>query len=213
MVSFCDLSLSELRNHMDKYGDYGIGLSNTWATKMGLNPVFYVNKDSNFANDLISGINRVTQFLMASASDPDLKFAYIDAINAYRFIKNYEGELARENEVSRKHYRFADEREWRYVPSLSENIPPFVQLNQIDSNEKKKQLNTSLRDLRLSFQPSDIQYLIVSTDEEKIALMDHLESDNSKYSEPIRRHLSSRILSADQLNVTLPETKTMFSMG
>src|ERR1035437_7420282 len=48
MVSFCDVPLSQAYNHFDAYGNYGIGLSKTWANKMKINPVIYIDKNSLF---------------------------------------------------------------------------------------------------------------------------------------------------------------------
>lgn len=41
MVSFCDLRLSELAEHICTYGCYGIGMSKKWAVDNMLNPVSY----------------------------------------------------------------------------------------------------------------------------------------------------------------------------
>jgi hypothetical protein len=47
---------------------------------------------------------------------------YMSVLNAYRFMKNYEGRLVRRNREIIENYRFADEREWRYVPALDDYL-------------------------------------------------------------------------------------------
>ncbi|EBU6604347.1 hypothetical protein DKP05_24575, partial [Salmonella enterica subsp. enterica serovar Derby] len=47
MVSFCNIRLSLLSEHTQKYGSYGIGLTYDWITRNNLNPVFYVSEHSN----------------------------------------------------------------------------------------------------------------------------------------------------------------------
>lgn len=163
MVSFCDLKLSELKTHMGKYGNFGIGLTKEWANRNGLNPVMY--------------------------------------------IKNYEGTLTREGETTEK-FRFADEREWRYVPPITEQgIPPFVAKSNIDSPTKKSKYNNLAQDIRLKFEPNDIKYLIVESDSDINHLISHLKVEKLKKDADLNKHydseildrLSSRILTAEQI--------------
>ena len=41
MVCFCDIPLSQIRNHVEVYGGYAIGLSKEWGIENGINPVMY----------------------------------------------------------------------------------------------------------------------------------------------------------------------------
>ena len=59
MVSFCDLRLSELKDHIEKYGKFGIGLTKEWAFRNGLNPVMYINETSHFTDNFIKGLDGI----------------------------------------------------------------------------------------------------------------------------------------------------------
>jgi hypothetical protein len=46
MVCFCDIPLSQIRNHIKNYGGYAIGLLKEWGISNGINPVMYSLPDS-----------------------------------------------------------------------------------------------------------------------------------------------------------------------
>lgn len=52
MVCFCDLPLTLAKEHINKYGGYGIGLSKTWARANKLNPVLYMEYESVITRSL-----------------------------------------------------------------------------------------------------------------------------------------------------------------
>lgn len=202
MVSFCDLKLSELKDHMDKYKGYGIGLSKGWANKRGLNPVFYVSRHCSFTENFISAVEKLHSHLDTIQDFEQFNAAstaYMEILNTYRYIKNYEADLVRSGKKTVPNYRFADEREWRYVPPLQATKRPFVPLEKIAGDVQKQGLNASIAHLKLKFQPEDIRCLIVEHDRERIELIDHLESVKSRFREDTRRRLASRILTADQI--------------
>ncbi len=206
MVSFCDLRLSELKDHMDKYGKYGIGMSKAWANKKGLNPVFYVNRHSPLAGEFFSAVKEIFRLINSIDDLEDIQKiseAYMNIFNTYRYIKNYEGTLIRKNRAPVPNYRFADEREWRYVPPLSHTAYPFVPSSKIATPEAKRALNQTLGSLRLTFSPRDIKYLVVERDSQRIELINHLQAVKGRFPDDVRRKLASRILTAAQIRTDM----------
>jgi hypothetical protein len=204
MVSFCDLRLSEIKSHMEKYGHYGIGLTKKWANKNGLNPVLYISRYSPFTEGLLSGLDGIhahKRKIGRSGASSELTKDYINIYNTYRFIKNYEAPLKRKGKSEIENYRFADEREWRYVPPLgTPDLSPFVPVSSIKTSKQTDELNKSIEHIRLKFEPEDIRYLIVEKDEEISELINHLRNVKGRFNPETLNRLTSRILTADQID-------------
>jgi hypothetical protein len=200
MVSFSDLRLSELKDNIGTYGKYGIGLTKEWAISNGLNPVMYASHNSLFTENFIKGIEDFFE-LVNNSDDVTGRYenAYNNTLNTLRYIKNYQGDLIRPDRVTIKDYVFANEREWRYVPPISETIPPFVQADKIKTANQKSHYNQLARNVRLNFQPDDIKYLIVEKDEEINSLITHLRLAKGRFPYNTVDRLSSRILTYDQI--------------
>jgi hypothetical protein len=200
MVSFCDLRLSELASHMDKYGRYGIGLSKEWGNRKGLNPVAYVNANSELANSVIEGIEKVLNMVVEHPNDDeDHSEAYLNVMNMQRFMKSYQGPLERNGVVQDEMYRFADEKEWRYVLPLkyAGDIFPYANMDEVDTAEKKAGLNAAIQDELLEFAALDVKYIVVEYDREIGAVQD--EISRSGFSDADTLHLISRVLSAERI--------------
>jgi len=202
MVSFCDLKLSELKFFL-KYGKFGIGLTKDWANRNGLTPVMYINRHADLMDKLIAGIRDIYEHL-GVVDNPEqfnaLNTAYLNVMNTYRYIKNYEGELWRKGKLKDKNYRFADEREWRYVPNLdTEGVLPFVGIDKIKTSQQKSGYNAKVAHIRLSFQPDDIKYLVVEKDADISELITTLHRAKNRFNEEIRNRLASRIMTVEQI--------------
>jgi hypothetical protein len=200
MVSFSDLRLSELRNNIGTYGKCGIGLTKEWAIDKGLNPVMYASHNSLFTENFMSGIE-VFFKLVTNSNDTTGKYetAYNNTINTLRYIKNYKGDLVRPDKRTVKNHVFANEREWRYVPPITESILPFVSIGKIRTAQQKLQLNQTVSHLRLNFQPDNIQYLIIENDNDINDLIHHLRQVKNRFPPDTIDRLSSRILTYEQI--------------
>lgn len=201
MVSFCDIKMADLKYFAEKkYGDFGIGLTKEWANRMSLNPVMYVNQHCDIAERFNDGLRSVYAVLGSTTSATK---GYHNLMNTYRYMKNYEGDLIREIEgkmVTTPNYRFADEREWRYVPPFeTEGVEPFIAISRIDSKPKKDKYNSEISHIRLPFQPEDIKYLIVERDEDILDLIRHLDIAKQRFDPNTKKRLTSRILTLDQI--------------
>lgn len=204
MVSFCDLKLSQLKVHMSKYGKYGIGLSKDWANENGLNPVMYVNKNCQFTDNFNNALNKIYPDLAKirkhQSEQPSIPHQYLNIMDAYRYMKNYEGRLER-NGIINENFRFADEREWRYVPPLNnkEIEYPFIASSNIKNKDQKIEFNKKIEDIKLFFKPNDIKYLIIENDSEINDLIKHIRNVKKFHDYNDIDRLSSRILTSEQI--------------
>lgn len=223
MVSFCDIKLSELGEHMSKYNKYGLGLTKEWANRKGLNPVLYVSKHSPFTQNYIEAMGEVYPLLSRLKKEHSIRKIYetidyiedevdydskrkldgkkreVNILNSYRYIKNYENDLKRKGTIT-KDYRFADEREWRYVPQIE--LPfkhePFVAESNMRTKAEKGMLNESLKNENLNFEFTDIRYIILEYDKDIQDCIRHIKtlSNNTDVTDK----LISCIITAERMN-------------
>ena len=52
VVCFCDIPLGRITDHVQFYGQYGIGMKQEWGAASGLNPIIYVSQTSHVAGIL-----------------------------------------------------------------------------------------------------------------------------------------------------------------
>lgn len=199
MVSFCDLKLSEIKDHIKSYGNYGIGLKKEWARKQGLNPVWYLSMESPQCKTVLSLLKKIENKYENNKIDMIPEGISSSSYSLLNYIKNYEGPLKRENKEIKKTYRFADEREWRYCLPANYSNPNF-KINKFGgierATEDKMVLNKRIESLRLDFNPDDISYIIVKNNNDVTSLYQHMEK-NSSFIDP--KFLQSRILTSDQI--------------
>ena len=207
MVCFCDITLSQLMNHIKTYGKYGLGMKKEWGVRKGLNPVIYFSKNSGMANRLSAVINGLVR-----DTDPTAE-AFRETM---LYIKPYEGILhARDwDEIAdRARYviepinvRFYDEHEWRYVPDrnvmrrkkIEWSIPQDMYLTRWDLADANKKLETD--ETRLSFDADDIKYIIIEEERQINEMIRELRSiKSSRYDPDTVDRLASRIITVQQI--------------
>lgn len=200
MVSFSDLRLSELKDNIGTYGKFGIGMTKDWAIEKGLNPVMYASDKSSFTENFMKGLEGFFT-LVINSDDTTGRYetAYNNTVNTLRYIKNYKADLIRPGKNTVHNYVFANEREWRFVPPISENVLPFVPIDQIRTSQEKSKYNQTVKHIKLPFQPDDIKYLIVEKDSDINPLIEHLRIAKVGFPKDMVDRLSSRILTYEQI--------------
>jgi hypothetical protein len=204
MVCFCDLPLTLAKDHIKKYGSYGIGFSKVWARAKQLNPVFYLEENStisNYISDRTDESMKDIDIAKVSAEEKqnNLKLEQ-DFARFISFCKNHEGPLVRKGKTISKNYSFYDEREWRYIPDLSSLGNLKLGLNSDKYIKNKDLYNQKLENHVLNFDYTDISYIIVKNESDIDVIAQSL---NSKYGEdlrpPLMRKLLTKIISVQQI--------------
>jgi len=200
IVSFCDIPFSQIINHVNSYGCYGIGLKKSWAEANGLNPVLYMETNSTLSENIFNHLYKKIVEGKKNISELTEKDKY--TLDFMRYMKNYQGDLKRVGKKTIQSYRFSDEREWRFVVDPKLDFPIFGTLKTIseeDIPDAKQILNEKIKNERLKFSPEDINYIIIQHEAERDIIINTLESVNGKYPFEQVKRLTSRILSVEQL--------------
>jgi len=201
MVSFCDLRISELTQHMGKYGYYGIGLKKAWANRSKLHPVLYMNKDHSlferYGWAVINTYDALGKGSFYGDGHEQIESSIEIFMNVWRYMKNYEGRLLRDGSVDDE-FRFADEREWRYVPHLGVSLD-YISSEKLDVDGWKAIWNDKIKDQVLVFTPEDIEYVVVSIEDEVEEYIELIKSFQVNYGSHQVDRLLTRILTANQI--------------
>jgi len=174
-ASFNSLSQSEKdeigkhNTHFDYYGRYAISFSKKWGEKSGLQPIQYINTESNYSRYFSSAIKAALSadsILPAIEQDVLYRIAFSKPLRGimHRRIKRTDG-----SSVDVEIYKnFHDECEWRYVPRFEELSD--LRIQNIIANPKLMELANSInrrleaeeyRRLWLEFEYDDIRYIVV----------------------------------------------------
>jgi len=122
-------------------------------------------------------------------------------INFFRYVKNYQGTLIR-NDKTCKNYRFYDEREWRYVPAISDKgVEAFLNESQFKKYRGTAKAKPLVDKITLHFTSEDIKYLIVKSSKEISMLIKLIKStDNLSKNSNVADILTTKIMTIEQLN-------------
>lgn len=161
--------LEKNNTHFAYYGEYAIAFSKSWGEEKRLQPVHYLNTDSQYTKDF----SALFEAVFSSDDIPDI-YAQ-DILNRLAYIKPLRGIMKRRFnrndapsitvEINKN---FHDEREWRFVPS-GEILTPLDLESVIANpniihlyNEINKGLeNDRYKNIWLRFSYDDIRYIIV----------------------------------------------------
>ncbi|WP_155697885.1 abortive infection system antitoxin AbiGi family protein [Aliivibrio fischeri] len=195
MVCFCDIPLSRVDQHVQFYGNYGIGVTRTWAESNGLSPVLYLRESSQqhvALNNLI--LENLDGKNYAKSSDD------INTLLAH--IKPTFGTMKLGNELIDK--EFYQENEWRYSITKEHKTKQVAQwLSEEDfrNSEILEIENTKTKNHEsLKILPSDIKYLFVKTDSDIPELVNFIQTKLDHYPSHDVKILLSRIISLETIS-------------
>ena len=197
MVCFCDIPLSKVNKHNEMYGNYAIGLSKEWAIKNKINPVIYTYNNSALANNIFELFNKIF-----NKNDKDLLMSF-DSL--FQYIKPYSGTFKKGGEIF-ENVRFYDEREWRYVPKLFDDMSSWLKKKEDKSLEESIKiinetlLETSYEKGKLKFDANDIKYIIVKKESDIHDIIQFFKNLKSKkYSMSEIEILMTKIISLEDI--------------
>lgn len=198
MICFCDIPLHLVSDHINQYGQYGLGLSREWAINSRLNPVFYYQTDSLLFREFDSMMEiqhkdvadiRNEKMLIESTRNVYLKNRYI--------LEYYKPWFGYDFKVEKERF-FYDEREWRYVP-IAEDRFESIHNNDEDFIAKREEHYSRLKVPNLVFELKDINYIVLHRETERYEIVQLIRDIKDKFSYRDVETLTSKIITVEQI--------------
>lgn len=203
MTCFCDISLSQISNHIKTYGNYGIGMKKEWGIINRLNPIIYLNQDSFVAEPL--SIIAESCLNLNCSKDEESRQIGGDIFNSWAFLmmysKPYSGDFTHQGKTH-KNVKFYNEREWRFIPTKDRKAAPYGTLTKekMQDEGELEYANSRLKDFQLHFTPKDVKYIFVKEEKEIHRMVDKLRKIKSPiYDSKTIDILASKILTTEQI--------------
>lgn len=163
MVCTCDIPLSDLSVHQNKYGRYGVGLNKAWAKSQGFTSVLYVTDKSLIFNALSDyATKHLVQPILPNRTSFDEEYML-------HYVKRVVGTDADREylKLSRKP-KFINEREWRFVPS---DAPMYFTRKGKGGTLDCLRLSKLTESQKLELTPKDIEYIFIKEESEREAII------------------------------------------
>jgi len=163
-----------IKDHLNWYGKFGIGIKRSYAREHGVTPVFYLHSDNPHLGPLLNEKNHNNLVK-----------------NLFPLMKQFLGFQEYKGKPRKK--KFYDEHEWRYIPP-----DPILTLH-LNESSKKIDRNLNKQILRMPLDYDSIEYIII----ENADYIDDLLGVFSlikKRNNVNRDLLISKILTATQIN-------------
>lgn len=196
MVCFCDIPLSQIEEHISWYGKYAIGMTKEWAVKNNVNPVLYINDEVELGNKIKSNYDLLIEE-NNSVSRDNIRLIIDNLLYKYAYIKPYKGDAYDRTRGEDIIKRFYDEREWRYIP-IDREAKLFSFATGFFPGQYED-LNKSVEKYSLNFEPQDINYIIVSKENEILDIKKQVEQIKGSFNREDVELLTTRIISMERI--------------
>lgn len=183
VVCFCDLPITRQKEHVSKFGGYGIALKKEWGIKKHhLTPIVYSHKGS-LTSATLKGLIEIAKRLQEKLTKQEFQI-YNNLISVLMMhYKPYEGYpfIKTETRFSNELRCFYDEREWRYIPLNCDGLKLNLSMDEYKNKEILDKENKKIQeDNRLEFGVDDIEFLFLK---DKSEIDQFLNKLKPKYSE------------------------------
>lgn len=204
MLCFCDIPFHKLNYHTNWYGKYAIAFSKTWGLNNGLQPITYINDNSELLKSFQDAFNQAQNEDLEKFDSIGYKSTRNNLLESMKYFKPMRGESTDILGKTRERW-MTDDCEWRYIGTFKDNEAEEAIINPERLTDiALKTLNSAVESINnsanISFEYSDIQYIIVSTSsdfDELVELVETLLFFNEKPKE--KALLYSKILIWDDI--------------